>query len=314
MRQLTSELIPKKAILYGPSPAYRVRWDMNPDTPLPPEEPVGQNPPDGAVIDYYLKEKVNVAALDIFDASGKLVRHFSSLDTMYKIPDVNIPLYWIRPQQILSTEPGAHRFAWDLHYEPANEPATYPISAVYQNTAPSATSPWMMPGIYTVRLRAGNLEEVQSFYLVMDPRVKTSSDDLKQQYDLSMKCYEQKKQMMQGINALNSLQSQIKQLLPKVNDTLGTRLKEISKKLYGLETVPAGSKDQSLNSIKEADETLFNILQAADAAPSVQCIEAVEQLPVMFAEFGMKWDLVNADVGNLNRDLVAAGLPPLKIK
>jgi hypothetical protein len=314
LRQLTPELMKKSVILYGPSPAYRVRWNMNPDTPLPPDEPTGQNPPDGAVIDYYLKDKVNMIALDIFDADGKLVRHFYNYDTVYKIPDVNIPLYWVRPQQILSAEPGAHRFIWDLHYEPTNEPASYPISAVYKNTAPEPTSPWMVPGIYTVRLRAGNTEEVQAFYLVMDPRVKASKEDLKQQYDLSMICYEQKKQMIAGTEAINVLQHKITALLPKVSDSMSTRLKDMSARLDALQSTPPGSKDESVDAIKESDQSLFNILQAADVTPTEQVVKAVEGLHIRFDQFGMRWELVNADIGNINRDLEALGLPVLKIR
>ena len=314
LRQLTADLAAKPVILYGPAAAYRVRWNMNPDTPLPPDEPAGQNPPDGAVIDYYLKDKTENVYLDIFDSKGVLLRSFSNHDTAYKIPDVNIPLYWIRPQQILSGEAGAHRFLWDMRYEPLSVPATYPISAIYQNTAPEPTSPLMPPGIYTVRLRAGNTEQVQAFYVVMDPRVKTSQPDLQQQYDLSMKCYTQRKQMILAIHALADLQAQITALLPKVNDTLKTSLKDFSRRFYELQDVPPGSKLRSLNSIAATDESLFNILQGADVPPTKQCIDAVNQLPIMFDQFGMRWDLVNGDVDALNRKLLELGLSPLKIK
>jgi hypothetical protein len=112
---------------------------------------------------------------------------------MYKIPDVNIPLYWIRPQQMLSTNAGMQRFLWDFHYEPLNESPSYPIAAVKNNTAPDPTSPWAMPGTYTVRLKVNGQVQEQKFNVVMDPRVKTSLKDLQRQHDLSMICYEGKK-------------------------------------------------------------------------------------------------------------------------
>jgi hypothetical protein len=314
LRQLTPEVMAKPVILYGPAPSYRVRWNMNPDTPLPPEEPVGQNPPDGAVIDYYLKEKAEDVWLEIYSPEGKLVRRYSNHDTLYKIPDVNIPLYWIRPQQILSGEAGAHRFLWDMHYAPLNVPPNYPISAMYQNTAPEYTSPWMTPGIYTVRLRAGNTEVVQSFYLVMDPRVKTSLADLRQQYDLSMKCYEQKKKVLLATASLNKLQNEITLLLPKANDSLVVELKDISKRLAALQAAPKGSKNPSMNSIGETADGLFNALQAADVPPTSQCEKAVNQLYITFQQLGMKWDILNEDMGKLNRKLVDAGLAPLKLR
>ena len=102
---------------------------------------------------------------------------------------MNIPLYWIRPQQILSAKAGPHRFVWDLHYQPLNVPASYPISAVAGNTAPSPTSPWVMPGVYTVRLEANGKLYSQSVTVKMDPRVKTATADLQQQHDLAMRAY-----------------------------------------------------------------------------------------------------------------------------
>ena len=99
-------------------------------------------------------------------------------------------MYWIRPQEILSSESGAHRFLWDMHYTPINVPATYPMTAIYQNTAPSTTSPWVMPGNYTVKLTANGKTISQSFSVKMDPRVKSSAADLEKQFSLSMICYE----------------------------------------------------------------------------------------------------------------------------
>jgi hypothetical protein len=191
LRQMTANLAAEKTILFKPQQALRIRWNMNTDTPMPQEEPGGQNPPEGAVFNYYLSEKTNnEVTLEIMDATGKSVRKYSSKDTLYKIPEVNIPLYWIRPQQILSSEAGSHRFYWDMHLTPLNDPAAYPMTAIYQNTAPTPTSPWAMPGNYIVKLTVNGKTISQPFTLKMDPRVKTSLADLQKQYTLSMICYE----------------------------------------------------------------------------------------------------------------------------
>lgn len=193
LRQLNTTAQTSTNILFKPQKAVRVRWNMNTDTPLPPEEPAGQNPPDGAMIEFFLGEKANSVELEILDQNGKLVRKYSSNDTMYKIPDVNIPLYWIRPQQLLSTNAGMQRFLWDFHYQPLSESPSYPIAAVKNNTVPDPTSPWAMPGTYTVRLKVNGQVQEQKMNLVMDPRVKTSLKDLQRQHDLSTICYEGKK-------------------------------------------------------------------------------------------------------------------------
>jgi len=186
----------KETTLYKPQQAIRVRWNMNTDTPLPPEEPAGENPPDGAVIDYYLNNNADEVQLNIFNDKGTLIRSFSNKDTLYSIPPVNIPLYWIRPQQILSASSGAHRFLWDMKYSPLNVPVEYPMTAVKNNTAPSPTAPWVMPGNYTVKLTVNNKLYTQNFTVKMDPRVKTPMIQLQKQHDLSVICYEGSKKSM----------------------------------------------------------------------------------------------------------------------
>ena len=93
LRQITADLAKSEAIFYKPQNPHKVRWNIYSDTPVPQEEAAGQNPPDGAIFDYFLKEKAEEVALEIFDVSGKSVRKFSSNDKPYTIPDVNIPLY-----------------------------------------------------------------------------------------------------------------------------------------------------------------------------------------------------------------------------
>src|SRR5205085_10788971 len=175
---------PTTAFLYPLPTAYRVHWNKNTDTPLPPDEPAGQNPPDGAIIDYYISgvPTPSAATLEILDSAGKLVRRYSSEDKAEPPADTGqIPWYWIRPPRVLSSAPGTHRFVWDLHYTPApGMRPSYPIAAIAYNTAPSPTSPWAMPGTYTVRLTANGQSVTQPLIVKMDPRVKTPIDGLRQ--------------------------------------------------------------------------------------------------------------------------------------
>lgn len=194
LRQVQAATAVHDVLMFKPQKAMRIRWNMNTDTPLPPEEPAGQNPPDGAAIDISLKLDAKTAVvIEILDASNKLIRTISSTDTLYAIPPVNIPLYWIRPQQIISAKAGAQRILWDMRYAPLNEPVSFPMTAVKHNTAPEPTAPCVMPGMYKVRLKVNGQTMEQPLQVVMDPRVKTSMKDLQRQHDLSMICYEGKK-------------------------------------------------------------------------------------------------------------------------
>ena len=196
LRQLNAST-KNQVALFKPQVATRVRWNMNTDTPLPPEEPAGENPPDGAMIEYYLPNATNdIVQIDILNQQKEVIRTFKSNDTLYKIPDVNIPLYWIRPQKIVSNQSGMHRLLWDMKYTPLNLPVSYPMTAVKNNTAPDATAPWVLPGTYTVRMTIGSKTLEQPLEIKMDPRVKTALNDLQRQHQLSKACYEARKQTM----------------------------------------------------------------------------------------------------------------------
>ena len=196
LRQLNAST-KNQVALFKPQIATRVRWNMNTDTPLPPEEPAGENPPDGAMIEYYLPNATNdIVQIDILNQQKEVIRTFKSNDTLYKIPDVNIPLYWIRPQKIVSNQSGMHRLLWDMKYTPLNLPVSYPMTAVKNNTAPDATAPWVLPGTYTVRMTIGSKTLEQPLEIKMDPRVKTALNDLQRQHQLSKACYEARKQTM----------------------------------------------------------------------------------------------------------------------
>ncbi len=254
LRQLSSPLANSSTILFKPQKAYRVRWNMNPDTPLPQEEPAGQNPPEGAMIDYYLAANSTDISLEILDAKGTIVRKYTSKDTLYTIPDGNVPPYWIRPQQILSGAAGSHRFLWDMHYTPLNLPVTFPIAATYMNTAPNATSPWVMPGVYKARLTVDGKTVVQSFEIVLDPRVKTAAKDIQLQHDLSLTCY-------------NNIQQCIKELAVADKNT---------------------EKAKSLAKFQRSFTSIHNALQEGEWAPTKQMINTAKETVAAFNKFYRK--------------------------
>jgi photosystem II stability/assembly factor-like uncharacterized protein len=308
LRQLSDNIVSLEALLFKTGDTYRVRWNLYPDTPLPPEEPAGQNPPDGAIIDYFLKEKSGEVSLDILDESGNMIRHYSSHDTLYKIPAVNIPLYWIRPQQILSADAGSHRFLWDMHYQPLNVPPSYPISAVYGNTAPEPTSPWIMPGVYTVELKVNGKIYNQSLSIKMDPRVKTSLAALQQQHDLSLRIYQDRKQVLIVLNEMKKVESSIQNLFPKTPGQLKKLLVELQKQLLHLENAPAESKNQSFNSLNATLDGLFYNLQSNDMPLTSQSIAAVEQTHLQYEQLSQKWNELKSNVNDLNKQLEKKGL------
>jgi hypothetical protein len=192
LRQANAAIANSGAHLFKPQTAMRVRWNKNTDTPLPPEEPAGQNPPDGAILYYYLKNASDSVVIEVLDAAGKLVRRYSSTDQPPPAEnDLTYPTYWIRPPQIPPAVPGMHRFVWDLRYTPPDALRhDYPMTAIYHDTPREPRGPIVLPGEYTVKLTVDGKSFTQPLTVKMDPRVKTPPAALKQQFDLAMKLVE----------------------------------------------------------------------------------------------------------------------------
>ena len=188
LRQAAAMAPSPEVHLFAPPDAWRFRWNKNTDTPLPPDEPAGQNPPDGAVLHYYLKATAKApVTIEILDAQGGIVRRYSSADAIEPlVEDRNTPDYWLRPQRRLLATSGLHRFVWDVHHErPAVGGFSYPISAILANTPRVPHGSWALPGKYAVRLTVDGKSQTQALVVKMDPRVKATAADLKLQYDLS---------------------------------------------------------------------------------------------------------------------------------
>ena len=294
LRQINKSLTSEKAILFKPQQAVRVRWNMNTDTPMPQEEPGGQNPPDGAIINYYLADNVsNEVTLELLDATGKSVRKFSSLDKPYEIPALNIPLYWIRPQQLLSSTKGSHRFLWDMHYQPIDEPVSYPMTAIFANTAPEKNAPWVLPGNYTAKLTVNGKSTTQTFSIKMDPRVKVSMTDLQKQHTLSMDCYEGR---LMARTSMADIAATRKMLKEKIEKAIGNvaDLQALEQEVATLDGArrsrrAVAESSASFGSIEASFAGLFGNVHHTEMTPTTQTIAAIKQTKDQLILLVNKW-------------------------
>ena len=291
LRQLDATVSSSEAFLYRPQTAWRVRWNMNTDTPLPPEEPAAENPPDGAVIDYYLGPSTSgPVALEITDSAGTVVRRYASTDAAESPdPRLIIPTYWVRPPYLLPGTSGMHRFVWDLHYAPVpGSRATYPITAVYRNTPPQATSPWVVPGTYTVKLTAGGKSHTQPLVVKMDPRVRATPAALTQQLAISRQLYEDQLAIAAVLQQLRALRAKWKdQELDKAAAALeGDR----GEGRPGGAGRRAAEGSETLSSVAASMARLLQTLQEADAAPTTSQVAAVAELRAALRKLIERWD------------------------
>ena len=305
--------------LLKPQTALRVRANMNTDTPFPPDEPAGENPLDGAMIDYFLSKDASApVTIEIKDGKDQLVRKYSSADTLVQANPqrLRIPSYWVRPQQSVSTKRGMHRFLWDMHYTPiAGVEPDYPISATYRNTAPRATSPWVMPGDYTVTLTIDGKAFSHPLTVAMDPRVKASTADLQEQFDLSWRLY----QLRLTLAPIGKKFDDIAEQLTK-NKARAAERPDLAQKLEAFAQTlmifgPPHPRPGAQPSLFVLDATthLFDDIQDADAAPTVATKTAIENLEAKVGATMDAWrKLLESDLPALNQQLKESGFPEIK--
>ena len=202
LRQAAEAAAASSAFLFKPATGIRIRFGTNDPTPWPPEMLAGENPPPGAIVNYYLPSSASEVKLEFLNTQGKVIRTYSSTDKVMNpdpatdpvaynkicqqnptAADCSLPLYWPAPQQILKTSAGMHRFTWDMHYDPipgagggGRGGGGGGGAAVPHRTYAGVNSPWVAPGTYTVRLTANGQTLTQPIVIKMDPRVKITPE------------------------------------------------------------------------------------------------------------------------------------------
>jgi photosystem II stability/assembly factor-like uncharacterized protein len=313
-----------EAHLFTPAPAVRIQRDTYTDTPLPPDEPFAANPPDGAILDYYLPQASSPVTLEILDARGQLVRKFSSTDK----PDVTeeelkkqlIPLYWLRPFQALSAAAGMHRWVWDLHYStPDSTRHEYPISAVPGDTPRLPLGPTAMPGTYSARLTVDGKNYTASFVLKMDPRVKTSTAGLERKFQLETRLASLLTQTSEAVQQAGSIRDPLQKLTQQATGSMRDSVQTFQNKLTALLGTPAGflappANENTLIKTNSEIAVLYGQIWQVDADPTTPQSEAFAAIERDAADVMKRWDVFRTtDIPALNHSLGGANLPEIKI-
>lgn len=312
------------AYLFKPRAAIRLRPASFEGTPLPLDEPQGQNPPNGAILDYYLKSPASEpVTLEILDSAGKVVRQYSSAD---KVPQIdprklNIPMYWIHPPKPLSAEAGMHRIEWDMHY-PGAGPTGNPMAALFG----FGGGPWAPPGNYTVKLTVDGRAYTEPLTLEMDPRTKVSTADMVKQFEMAERIVAEIGRISAASAEGNKLVSELNPLSakPEVKGELADEVARVLRDTIGvMGATPtpnpaftgvseATSDRTSLRYWRGELATLESVIESADTAPTSDA-ETAFALNQEGASKGLaRWDQIKTrDLPHLNEDLRQAGLPAL---
>jgi hypothetical protein len=312
LRQFDSKAMQSGGWLATPATAFRVQRDTNPDTPIPPDEPIAENPPDGAVIDFFLGQTATgPVKLEILDAAGKVIRRYSSADlpqlTAADLTALSIPPWWVQPSRVLPASSGLHRWVWDLHETaPVSLRHDYPISAVPFRTPAGPEGPLAIPGAYTVQLIADGQTYKAPLIVKLDPRVKISPLDLRKQLDAQRLLASAISKTTAAIREARSVQEQIEKALPAAQGPMKDRLTALGAKIK--------AALGSVTPVNGQASGLYGSLGSADGAPTAAQSTALSKIghdaPLVIGA----WEkLRSGEIEPLNQDLKSAGLPAILI-
>jgi hypothetical protein len=307
-----------EAVLYKPRLTYRLRWPEFFER----RQPVGENPPTGAIVYYYFPTAPKgVVALEFLDASGKVVRRYSNeekkeADTPPEWPDQPSPV------EKIPAEVGVNRFAWDLRLQGPTPLAGEP-SAEFRNRGPMVP-----PGAYQVRLTAEGKSYTAPLELKVDPRVKASGDDLEKQSELGRKIVAQVSEVHEAVAAIREVRTQTRGLAKRFGSDDAARYaplvsasKDFDKKSLDLESqllqINSKSSESNLNYPVLIDERLHSLLgsvESADAAPTKQQYEVFAALEKeaqpLLAQYR---ELMSKDLAALNEMVNKQNIPALYV-
>jgi len=297
LRQFSDDVSKKNVHLYTPGPAYRIQAGATGEHR--PSKRTGQNPPAGAVIDFYLKDAPKAGKetkIEILDASGKTIRKYSSTETkrLDEPPDPDDK----KPEKEIKVEAGLNRFVWDLHYEEAHRVPGYYL----WEYGTGARGPVAAPGQYQVRLTVGGESQTAPIELKLDPRVNISAADLAQQFSMLMQIHEQLNNVYDAVNQIQDVRSQVAGLKRRLPENASTKpiavsADDLEKKLVAVRepliNLTISANEDSLAYPPQLDARLAYLamdISSADSAPTEAEQVQFEKLKRQTKDLLSHWD------------------------
>ncbi|HET7451811.1 MAG TPA: glycoside hydrolase [Thermoanaerobaculia bacterium] len=281
LRQAEAATASTAAHLFRPADAYRLRRSENADTPLPPETPLGENPPAGAVIDYWLGSAApGPVVIEILDDKGALVRRYSSEDRPESIEAMRyFAAAWLKPADVPSREAGHHRFVWDLRYpRPKAGGYEYSIAAIWGKDTPAEPEGALAaPGKYTIRLTAAGRTETQPLVVRMDPRIPVPPEAIARQLDVALDAAEQ---MERSFSAAAELGAYRKRLAPPSGPPLE---KTAAERLAPFEGRGGFAR------LNRRFASVFQAVESADNAPTAQALSELQSAKSALEALLARW-------------------------
>jgi photosystem II stability/assembly factor-like uncharacterized protein len=315
LREWAQTIAAQDVHLFRSARAIRIRRSENRDTPLPLETPAGQNPPAGAIFDYFLKSPAATeVTLEIHDHQGNLVRRYSSED---KAPEASeapeIQKYWLPRFAPLPKSSGIHRFVWDLRYAPpAAMRHEYDMTAIIgSGTVTVPQGPLVLPGEYELALKVAGHTYKSTVTVDMDPRVKIPREDLAKQFELEQKIDVALTNATDTAQAIAKLREQLKTLRTSLSakpdaKALLQTVNDLDQRAEKIQGNPQAEWPQTPGGLIGVDGSLGMLAVAAgsaDSAPTATSLAAFEENTKQLNDLLTQWQSLLKDLAQLNQKL-----------
>jgi len=306
LQQLTAEVAASKAHLFKPRPVYRVDYGRSFERET--NQALGQNPPPGLIVYYYLPEpSTQPVSLEFQDANGAPIDSFSSAAKPVG-----------RGHDTVSTEVGLNRFVWDLRY-----PDAHGIDGGTHFLGGTLKGPRAAPGNYKVRLAVNGQSLTQDFEIKKDPRLATTEAEYQKQFQLSLAIRDKVSTLDDAVNGINRVLKQLESVshsaktdksLVESASKLKSELDAVQKKL--IEPRFTGFDDQTLIFPLQLNNRLASIqgFVQGDYGPTEQDYEVFKMLSSELDQILVSLKRIfDVDVPAFNTLLKSHSLPPIRL-
>ena len=282
----------------------------------------GQNPPDGVIVTYYLKQKPSEEVKLVFlDAQGNEIRTFSSIEQQAKqgsSTKASNSNNKDKKERRVPVEAGTNRFVWDMRYPGASKVDGFAGGDM------ALLGPVVAPGRYQVRLVVGEEQQSASFEIRKDQRVTATQEDLEAQLALRLRIRDKLSETHDAITRLRDLRQQVEALVRRVHEqeaeqAIAQMGKSIVEQFSSIEEeliqVKAKVRQDTLNhpaklNVKLA--ALGGVVASADAAPTQQMYALFDDLSARVdTQLQRLQEVIERDVQAFNRLVREAGVPAI---
>ncbi len=312
LRQIASQPQNANFLLYQPATAIRIDNDVFLGSPLPPEEPAAKNPPDGAVLDYYLKAPAKRVTLEIYGPNAKLVRRFASGAKQPTYPPLPIAPRWLQKLAVLENSAGMHRFVWDLRWSSSGSPEELEEDEAYG----APRGPRAIPGIYKLSLMVDGETFTQHLKLEMDPRSSATSAELDEQLRLGLEIFGEVHRSRKAVAEISGVKKRLDEVQQKLGGHQPALLKPLTELQAAITKIEKGNGPamMGLGAANAGLASALRVVEGGNRTTPSQAVELYRQADEAAKARIEEWTkLKSTELPRLNKALQKGGILPIQI-